>query len=464
MIDDIKDLISDFQDTQLWFELNPDDRFTDSAKTLCVNIRKKCSDLLKEVRISLNNDLAANPPPPPPQAQNTHQQNTNVNDSIRIAAATARAAESAAKTACTELCQEFKTIEDMQVNTMSELRVMDAAFGMAEKEVHDVLQQVDNLKREAAKGGLEILATEAVDAGNVLRKARTDAAAVLKQTRARMGLLPGQKDDASLGVSLPLPEFTGDFSHETDFFTFKQKLTEYFDVVGACSDALKLAKLKNECLKAPAKIAVKEKKSFVEAMNELQKLYGEPKILFNAKESELRKLGKCPESHLERRTWYIEMREKMNTLLELVKTMKLETKLYASNIIEDIELRMREEDLTEYENEVYAYETSNPGFDTDNKKLRLVYLVEYFDMLIDKTTFAVRFRMGRGYRSSRDILSGKGATKTTKSFTTQETFSDEDDYESAHEATPDTSPTQPAPNSQKQQHQQQQNPVCLSIT
>ena len=447
LIADIKETLNDMQDTQLWFEMNPDQRFNDAVKTKCEDVRKKLKDLLKEVRISLNNDLLATPD------TSMHSANySQPNESARIAAATAKAAEKAAKTACSALIKEFNVVKDMKVKTMSELRVMDAAFSMAEKEFQDTLNRLESLKREAAKGEMEVLATEAVENADNLRDAKQEAATNLKQARAKMGLLPGQKDDSKLGVTLPVPVFSGDFSDEMDFYTFKAKLEEYFDVAGACSDAMKLVKLKSECLVAPAKTAVKEKKSYNEAMKALQDLYGEPKILFNAKEGEIRKMGKCPENHLERRTWFIEIKEKMENLLEITRKMKIQTKLYSSNIIEDIETRLRDEDLVELEREVYAYGVENPSFDPDNKELRLVYLIEFVEMMIDKTTFAVRFRMSRGFRSCREVLSNKNNVKSTKSYTTKQADSD-DEYESASEETPTQTSQQKS--QQKQQQQQQ---------
>ena len=56
---------------------------------------------------------------------------------------------------------------------------------------------MESVKREAAKGGLENLATEAVVNANKVREARSDAATNLKQARAKLGLLPGQKDDTN---------------------------------------------------------------------------------------------------------------------------------------------------------------------------------------------------------------------------------------------------------------------------
>ena len=239
LIADIKETLNDMQDTQLWFEMNPDQRFNDAVKTKCEDVRKKLKDLLKEVRISLNNDLLATPD------TSMHSANySQPNESARIAAATAKAAEKAAKTACSALIKEFNVVKDMKVKTMSELRVMDAAFSMAEKEFQDTLNRLESLKREAAKGEMEVLATEAVENADNLRDAKQEAATNLKQARAKMGLLPGQKDDSKLGVTLPVPVFSGDFSDEMDFYTFKAKLEEYFDVAGACSDAMKLVKLK----------------------------------------------------------------------------------------------------------------------------------------------------------------------------------------------------------------------------
>ena len=405
LMEDLKVMLNDLQDIQLFFELYKDDRYTDAMSIKLVNLRQKAKEMLIEIRSALNDDLLAAPTPQPqPTARQTPS--TQPDSKQRIAAATATAAEPHITATANQLQKTLTDIRAMRCATLSEFKAKEAAFNATEKDINDTLLQLENLKREATTGDLESVATTAVDNATQLRAAKQLTMTILATARVDFGLLPGQQDSVKASVNITAPVFTGELLDTMDYFTFEDKLTEYFDVIGAYSDAIKLLKLKTECLKAPALTAAKDKLTFAAAMNELKRLYGQPRLLFSIKETEIRKLGKCPENYIEKRVWLIEMKDKLTGLLDLTRKMKIEHKLYSSNVIEVIELALREEDLEKLEEETYEFETENPSFDCDNKMQRAMYIKEYLELLIDKSTHKLNFKMSRGFKSAREVLMG----------------------------------------------------------
>ena len=58
-MEDLKMMLNDLQDVQLWFEMEPDPRFTEAAETKLKDLRSKAAQMLKEVRAKLNEDIEA---------------------------------------------------------------------------------------------------------------------------------------------------------------------------------------------------------------------------------------------------------------------------------------------------------------------------------------------------------------------------------------------------------------------
>ena len=403
---DLKEMLNSLQEVQLHFETNPLDAFNNAALTKLVQLRGKAADLLTKVREDLY-DIDQNErfvTPPPPQNTPAGRRDQDRLEQQQLAENTAQTSEPYISAATQELVTEYSNIAKCKTANISDMKVLEAALESADKEFKDVIAQLDKLEKVATTAASEKFVTIAVNGMTCLRQAKAKATATVKTQRTALGLLPGQRDMSNLGISLPPPKFSGEFSDKMDYYTFVDKSSEYFDVLGAYSDQMKLLKLRADCLLEPALSAVKLCTKFSDAMEKLKTLYGQPKILFNAREEEIEKMGKCPEPPVQRRTWLIDMKNKITDLLHITKTMKLLTRLYSSNVIEVIEDLMRKHDSDKMMDAMFEYQTMNPTFDEDNKHQRLIYLEEYFEHMINLASFEVRYKISKGHKSAKEIL------------------------------------------------------------
>ena len=415
MITELQSMIGQLQDVQIHFIENPYDQFPQADLDRIVTLRKAASSLVKRMYEELQDEEDAA----------DDQQNAPIN----MAAAAVAAIEPMITSQTMQAVADFKAVQVVSATTPAEFRSLQSMFDDADAYTEDLLKQIEGLRTEAATAQDQANQAKAVDAANSIRENRKIAASHVKAVQSSLGIVAGQNPSVSLNITLPVPKFSGSYSDPMDFFTFEKKITEYFEVTGAASDQYKILKLKNECLKEPAATAVKEFEVFDAAMDKLRELYGQPRILFNLREADIRKLGKCPDACLERRTWMIDLKSKLTALFGLQEKMNIQSRVEASDIVELIETNMRYYDLNKFMTHLYDIQQADENFDIDDKSNRLMHLGDYLDELIEKATFEVNFKLARGGKSSADVISKTAkksepaASSTKKSYAAKPTSS-----------------------------------------
>ena len=119
--------------------------------------------------------------------------------------------------------------------------------------------------------------------------------------KEKFGLVPSSNIKSG-SSDAKKPIFSGETGKEDqlDFYTFQDDFWKYIGTRTA-SSAEQLRILTQDCLTGRPKISCKNFKTIDEVFVLLKKRYGNPKIMFDTKLGEIRKLGACPPALLKQR-------------------------------------------------------------------------------------------------------------------------------------------------------------------
>ena len=182
-------------------------------------------------------------------------------------------------------------------------------------------QTADLIKdaNELSKDAIDINATDDAviidDMAQMLKDASVEAKETLMDIKDKFGLVPSSNiKSGSSDAKKPL--FSGETSKEgqLDFYSFQDDFWKYIGTRTA-SSAEQLRILTQDCLVGRPKISCKNFKSIDEVFSHLKKRYGNPKIMFDTKLGEIRKLGACPPALIKQREWFENVHEKVEYLV-----------------------------------------------------------------------------------------------------------------------------------------------------
>ena len=203
-------------------------------------------------------------------------------------------------------------------------------------------QTADLIKdaNELSKDAIDINATDDAviidDMAQMLKDASVEAKETLMDVKDKFGLVPSSNiKSGSSDAKKPL--FSGETSKEgqLDFYSFQDDFWKYIGTRTA-SSAEQLRILTQDCLVGRPKISCKNFKSIDEVFVHLKKRYGNPKIMFDTKLGEIRKLGACPPALIKQREWFENVHEKVEYLVELSEKFNLMSLLEHSGLSAEI--------------------------------------------------------------------------------------------------------------------------------
>ena len=203
-------------------------------------------------------------------------------------------------------------------------------------------QTADLIKdaNELSKDAIDINATDDAviidDMAQMLKDASVEAKETLMDIKDKFGLVPSSNiKSGSSDAKKPL--FSGETSKEgqLDFYSFQDDFWKYIGTRTA-SSAEQLRILTQDCLVGRPKISCKNFKSIDEVFSHLKKRYGNPKIMFDTKLGEIRKLGACPPALIKQREWFENVHEKVEYLVELSEKFNLMSLLEHSGLSAEI--------------------------------------------------------------------------------------------------------------------------------
>ena len=305
-----------------------------------------------------------------------------------------------------ELIEAMKEVRDTVAATPGEYKRLEAKFTEIEEDCATTVVQFQNLKAEAVTAGDTGAAGRYVDKMRELADAQKLTVDHMRNTAAGLGFLPGQAQNVTKHLSLKPPVFSGVLGSDMDYFSFVKKLDEYFESIGAFSHHSMLIKLKADCLTEPAASAVKDQDTYAAAMQELKRLYGQPRVLFASKVKELKKLGKCPDSITDTRVWAISMRNQVKHVSDLAQTHKINSMFESSQVIEIVESLLKTRDQYKLKEKVREAMILDPDFDIEARGPRVKLILQYLDEMIDNATFELNYNMSKSYKATEATISG----------------------------------------------------------
>ena len=413
--------ISGIREVIIHFGENPCDEFTQTELATCNDLRSKAADLKArvehkraDVRAAESQAAAAATAAANAAALAAANSGANSTNSSTVDVATADVArltltamEPTVMSAADQILLGYKEISKKSVTTTTDYKRVEGACNLVTADCEETVKQLDGLRREAAVAADTDAAQRYVNKISKLMAAKKQAIDSVRVAANTLGLIPGQEDTAAVKIDLKAPKFSGKTGEGLDFFTFSEKLSEYFESLGPFSYQQMFVKLKADCLTEPAISAIKHCLTYQSAFSELKKLYGQPRLMFNNKVKDMKKLGKCPDSLLDSRTWYIDMKNQLNGLWELANKHKLTSMFAACGVVELAEQSMKSRDQFKYSDKLRECGQLDPDFDIEDRTVRVTMMKEFLDECIDKVTFELNLKISQGQKVGESGASDK---------------------------------------------------------
>ena len=401
-IQEVTSFINDIREIQVHFRESPAQDFGDNEEATCKSLRLKAKQLRTAVELKLvahsakTAAAAAAASAAATKAANDRaamSANSVDQATIDVAKLTLDAMEPMVMSAADSLLTSYEDVRKETPTNPSEYKKLQGTVNVAKDDYEKTLKQLEGLKKEAVTAKDKAAAARCVTKISALTVSRNETDTHIRKVANDLGFIPGQVNISATNLDLKPPKFSGKVGDGHDFFTFLDKLDEYFDAVGDFSNHAKFVKLKNDCLLEPASNSIRNAGTYDEALVELRELYGQPRLLFNAKVKEIKKLGKCPDQPTEVRNWAIDIRNDLRKIGELAVQHNITSMFDKSNLLEEIESLLKPRDLYKYRDRLRDQEILDPSFDINNCLKRLQHLLSFLQELIDLATFDIRLNL-----------------------------------------------------------------------
>ena len=395
-IAELTDLLAELREIKIFFESNLGDDFTEENMEALGELRTQGKALKNSIQVK---GAAA--------ANTTGGATANNGVAETIARRTYAAMEPSLRSTSEKLKEELKEIRGALPTTTAAFKKLEAQYDVLMEDLATTLKQWQGLKAEAVAGKDAAAATHCVGWVQDLEADKALTVGSMRTTTRRMGFLPGQTTLSSNVTNISAPKFSGQMSDKMDFFTFEDSLEEYFDTIGSYNPSMKLLKLKTDCLTEPALHAIRDCLTFDSAMIELRKLFGQPRMLFSTRVQEIKKLGKCPDTPVQARTWAIEIASLLKNLMTLASTYGISSMFDGSNLVKTIEDNLKTRDLYKFRDRLKELRLTETDFCIESREKRAKYLLGFLNTLIDDATFDIDFQMTRSYKDCESVIQGR---------------------------------------------------------
>ena len=235
----------------------------------------------------------------------------------------------------TRMTGQMKIYADSHPENDHELLVMSERVAEAKLTVDALISDGLKLLDDATDAGLADQAESINESVTALRSEAFNASQMLTDNKSAFGIL--STNMSNVRSDLSPPKFSG--TGEPDFFTFKQDWTKYI-ASKPMSEAERFQVLTKTCLSGQARNISNRFETVPEVFEQLQKTYGNARLLFQNKIEALKKLGKCGGSDLAMREWVIEIRSHMEIINKLAVDHKLTEALHMTGLVGYIQEKM----------------------------------------------------------------------------------------------------------------------------
>ncbi len=382
-----------------FFNENPSDQFLENKLEEANLLRKKFSTFIK----------AANEAEHATPSSSLNTSSNSISD--EISGERALALEAPVLKLVDNALAELKAVKETSVKTMANYKSMEASYEAAELEAREVKSQIDDIVKHAIAAGkreaVHRLDLKSVDVQN----AKQDAKAALKAAAKKLGITPGSTKSKA-DIKFKVPVFSGNYKEGNDYFTFSTQLNDYFDCQGDFSDHEKYLKLTTECLHKTPKEACAGLTTYLECMELLESIYGQPKILFSQKAAEIEEFGRCPTGYIERRNWAINVQHKLSSLHQMATRHEITDVYGSTDILSIVQQNMLPHDVLELKKRVKSKRRAYGGLMPGREELMMLQ-IEYLQTMVDEATFELEYDISICGKTITDL--GKKSLKSTRS-------------------------------------------------
>ena len=242
------------------------------------------------------------------------------------------------------IAHEHRITEEMSA-VVAESQALQKSRPEGDMEIRVAMEKGKDLKERAAELSREALSlySDAVDAEmgtsaksihdcmQLMQATNRDTTNLLSEVKvtARIGLGGRVRDD-----DFPPPVFSG--GSDEDVYRFLDQFDQYLDARGL-SQAASLRAMRTVCLRGQLAVTCSDMSNLPDIRSYLLDVYGQPRVLLDARLKEFAKLGKCPAFPAERRRdWLIKTQNQLNYLLKICKKFSLMDELMFSPMLRQV--------------------------------------------------------------------------------------------------------------------------------
>jgi hypothetical protein len=299
------------------------------------------------------------------------------------------------------LVDRLRDLQDQHPENNQQLMQLEGNLEIVKIEVKEVIDELRTLSAKAVDIGDSEAAKELCEATDDLVGARVAAMTSVAGARQDLGIPIGY-DNRNVQLNLKAPVFSGDFKDTLDFYSFEKQLLNYFESGVVHDYARRLIKLKNDCVVGPAKEAIRNTKSFDEAMNVLRSFYAKPQVLLAVKTAEIVNEGKCPDPLIQKRDWFMKISNKFNYIRELASEHELDDFFASTDLGHQILTAMNYHERNEFEKQMIKASRFNPTAPT--RRVIAERLACYLNEVVANLGFTLDYRIANGYSCATDMM------------------------------------------------------------
>ena len=373
------------------------DDFDDTKQNEAKKVKKDLLDFIRRGMVQLK--AFTNVPPPTsttsmPKAKETlirANVNTSLPKQVEIADA---------------MVKDFQTLTFDDDVDDHKYRLMEDQYKCSVKRCSELIATLNSLAMDAVSVDMEDEGVRAQTAAINLADAKNDAYEVLTQIRRKLHIVGESCSNKPLDIKPPI--FSGAMNDSVDYFSFKSKFEKYVrSKMLSKEDQLRI--LLDACLTGSALEGCATYTTLQDAWEYLQKTFGDPKILISHKLIKIRELGKCKGSPLERKEWYISLKDQLTSINRLALEHEQMSAIYKSDIVDVVCDMLPPHNNRDYRDRVYMKEVG-----TDEVVL-FQELVTFVDELATRSTFDANFSMRKSLLASPEEKDVKKPTNSSRS-------------------------------------------------
>ena len=217
-----------------------------------------------------------------------------------------------------------------------------------------------------------------------LRKAKQDVDKFMLSSRRQAGVWAEKGRRAAVRGDLKMPNFAGAISDKMTVYEFEKEWVSYKAAVNySVEEALKELKL---AVQLPARAAIQKMVSEEAVFKYLKAHYGNPVLLLNAREEEMKAWASCQGTDAERREWLITAKDRLEATVALCEEHKISKYLHFSSVAGIVQSKLPADMMRDFK-KVLVKHLSPSG--VLEKEIVIGLLIEFIDEKILDCTLGV---------------------------------------------------------------------------